>query len=155
MLHFLHVELLSCCTFFILPHFHVALFCVVIFSCCTLFRVALFLCIALFHVALLHVAMFSFSILLLLHSSHVGIFSCCTLFMLHYFQRGKQDHHKDREIRKYNEQIVKYCWKYLHLRYSRSPYYAFTISTLHFFHVPLFSCCTLFMFHFFNIEKYW
>ena len=89
-----HVALFSCCTFFILYHFHAAFFCVVIFSQCTFFRVALLLGIALFHVALLHVARFSFCILLLLHSSHVTFFSCCTLF-----QGRNQDPHKHLRLR--------------------------------------------------------
>ena len=94
MLHFFHVALFSCCTFFILYHFHAAFFCVVIFSRCTFFRVALLLGIALFHVALLHVARFSFYILLLLHSSHVAFFSCCTLF-----QGCNQEPHKHLRLR--------------------------------------------------------
>ena len=71
---FLHVALFSCCTFFTLHFFHLALFCVVIFSCCTFLRVALFLCIALFHVALLLVQCFRFA-----------FFFCCTLRMLQSF----------------------------------------------------------------------
>ena len=81
----------SCCTFFVLNHFIVALFCVVIFSCSTFFRIALCLRIAIFYIALLHLAMFSFCIFLFLHSSHVAIFSCCTFFILYYFQRWSQD----------------------------------------------------------------
>ena len=82
-LHFLHVELFSSCTF-LLHHFYVALFCILIIPYWTFFRVALCLCIALFHLALLHFAMFLFCSLLLLHSLHVAIFSvalysCCTI----------------------------------------------------------------------------
>ena len=124
-------------------HFvHVALFCVVIFSCCTIFRVALyFLCIALFHVAFLHVA-FLFCILLLLHSSHVAIFSFCTI------SRGlaRNPQRSKMESFAFNE-AVKCCCKALHLRCSR-------VSWLHlyYFHVALFpSCCTFLILK--NIEN--
>ena len=68
MLLFLHVALVSCCTFCILHHFNVALFCVVIFSCCT------FLCVTLFIYCTI-----SCCILLLLCSSHVE-----TFFLQHF-----------------------------------------------------------------------
>ena len=103
-------SMLHFCAFFMLNHFHVVLFCAVIFSCCTFFifhcfrvvlfpcctffilhnfhfvffHVALFLCIALFHVALLYIGTFSYCIaLFVLH-----FFFCCTLFILQRCSRG-------------------------------------------------------------------
>ena len=166
MLHFFHVPLFSC-TFFILHHFHAALFCVVIFPCCTFFRVALFLCIALFHDALLHVAIFSFCILLLLHSSHVAIFpvalcSCCSI------SRGVPGPPQTSKMESFAtiiKKVVKYCCKALHIRCSRGCWqhlYYFhvalfscrTFSMLHFFHIALFPCCTFSMLHSFHVALF-
>ena len=107
MLHFFHVALLSCCTFFHKEPFPCFNFFCSNFFMLHFFRVALFLCIALFHVALLYVAMFSFCILLLLHFSHTATFPCCTLFMLHYFQRCSQDSNKNLRWRALQQQLTK------------------------------------------------
>ena len=156
-LHFFHVPLVLCCTFFILQRFHVALFCVVIFSCCTFFRVALFLCIALFHVAFLLVAMFSFCILLLLQFFPVPLCSCCTV------ARGRIALLPG--LTKALTIVAKLSIQDVYAVLATPllfPCYAFSIShsfhvalffMLRFFHVALFSCSTLFMLHFFNIEK--
>ena len=64
------IYIFSCCTFFIMHHFHVALFCVAIILCYTFFMYCTISC-----CTFLHVAKFSFCILLLLHSSCVAVFS--------------------------------------------------------------------------------
>ena len=142
----MHYSALFLCTLSVF-HCGIVLFCVVIFPCCTFFRVAFILYVTLFHVALLHVALFSFCVFLLLHSSHVAIFFCCTLFMLHYFQRYIQDSQKHLRCRAY-------CCKASHLRCLQGLGYASTISMLHFFHIVLFSCCTLFMLHSFHVALF-
>ena len=160
---FFHVPLFSCYAFFKLRHFHVTIFYAVIFSCCTFFGVSLFLCIALFHVALFHNVF-------VLHFSPVAlIVACCNFFLLPFLhvvlfpevKPGLPQTSKMESFATINE-TVKYCFTTLHLRCSRGPHYASTISMMRFFHATLF--ITIFMFrsngcfcmlHFFNIEKYW
>ena len=154
---FFHVALFSCCTVFILHHFLVAVFCsnllmLHFFPCCTHFMYC-----ALFHVALLHVGLFSFCILLLLHSPHVA-----TFFLLHFVHvalysevwPGPPQTSKMESFAAIINKYVKYYCKALHLGCLLGPDYTSTISMLHFFHIAPFMLHS-FMFHFFNIEKYW
>ena len=93
MLLFLHVALVSCCTFCILHHFNVALFCVVIFSCCN------FLCVTLFIYCTISccprkLQCFRFAFFSCYALRMLKLFSCSTLFILHNFQRCSYDPHK-------------------------------------------------------------
>ena len=91
MLHVFHVALIPCCVFFtvllffrvefMLPSFHIALFCVALFlcgtfaelqfSCCTL---VLQFCVALFSCCIFCAALFHFCILLPFQFLHVELF---------------------------------------------------------------------------------
>ena len=133
MLHFFHVALFPCLSYFTVSTLHFFVKQCFYFA----FRVVLFLCIALFQVAVVHIAIFSFCILLLLYSLHVAIFSCCTLFTLHYFQRWSLDDlrwtFKMQSFATIIDQAVKYCCKDLHLRCSPG-----SSLRLCYFHVALF-----------------
>ena len=72
------IYIFSCCTVFMLHQLHVALFCVVIFSCtlsscCTLFIYCSISCFT-----------FTRCNVLVLHSAPVAIFACCNFFLQHF-----------------------------------------------------------------------
>ena len=79
------IYIFSCCTFFIMHHFHVALFCVAIISCYTFFMYCTISC-----------CTFTRCKVFVLHSSPVVLIVCCSFFffMSHYFQKCSQDPHK-------------------------------------------------------------
>ena len=152
----------SCALFPYISLWQFIFFHVPLFSCYAFFGVSLFLCIALFHVALFHNVF-------VLHFSPVAlIVACCNFFLLPFLhvvlfpevKPGLPQTSKMESFATINE-TVKYCFTTLHLRCSRGPHYASTISMMRFFHATLF--ITIFMFrsngcfcmlHFFNIEKY-
>ena len=153
---FFHVALFSCCTVFILRYFHVVLFCVIIFSCGTFFVLHSFICCTISCCTFTRCSVFVLYFL-------VALFACCNFFLLHYFhdaifpevQTGSSQITKMASfITIIYKTVTRHCCKALNLRCSWGPGYAFTISMLPFFHVVFFSCCTLFMPHFFNNEKY-
>ena len=112
---------ISCCTFLMLYHFHVALCSYWTILILYFFRVALFLFIVPFHVALIYVAMFSICILLLLHYYHVAIFSCCVLFMLHFPEVYPETPQTSKPLNVFTLDV------------RNGPGYASSISMLHFF----------------------
>ena len=137
----------SYCTFFILNHFIVTLFCVVIFSCCTPFT----------YCSILYCT-FTCRNIFVLHFSLVALFARCNFFLLHFLhialfpevKPGPQKISKMESFVTIINKAVK-CWsKTLHLRCSRESWLH-----LYYFHVVPFSCRILFMLHFFRIEKKW
>ena len=128
-----YVALFTCSTFFILRHFHVAPFCVTIFSGCTLFMYC--------YISCWTFTRFNISIL---HSFPVALVACCTLFMLHYFQKFSKDPYKHLRWRTLQQQLtnpLNIVAKISILDVRR------VLATHHHFHIAIsyvafFSCCT-------------
>ena len=120
--------------FFMLHFFHVAPFCVTIFSGCTLFMYC--------YISCWTFTRFNISIL---HSFPVALVACCTLFMLHYFQRCSKDPYKHLRWRTLQQQLINplNIVAKISILDVRRVLAITTISTLHFsmlhfFHVALF-----------------
>ena len=144
----LHVALTSCCTFFVLDSFRVALF-----PCCN-FHIALFssftfLCCTLFvlHFSVLqffHVALFLSSTFSELYSFRVALFSCSTFFHVALFS-----------CRTFFRVALLSCCTFCAL-FSCCTFFhvvnflSCTFFVLNRFHVAPFVCCTPFMLHLFS-----
>ena len=152
MLHFFRTEPFHCCTFL----------------CCNLFMFHFFSYCTLFTYCNILYCTFTSRNVFVLHFSLLALFARCNFFLLHFLhvvlfpevKPGLPQTSKMESFATINE-TVKYCFTTLHLRCSRGPHYASTISMMRFFHATLF--ITIFMFrsngcfcmlHFFNIEKY-
>ena len=135
MLHFFHVVIFSCFTFFVLHSFCVELWLSYIismldfFPCCTLYMLYFF------HAALIPCCTFC-----ALHSFHVAPILRCIFLGVHSFH-----------VTLFSNLIFFFsCCFMLHSVYA-SLFWCWTSFRLHFFRVALFSSCILFMLHFFCV----
>ena len=120
--------------FFMLHYFHVAPFCLVIFSCCIPFMLCTISC-----------CTFTRCNVLVLYSSPVALFACCNFFLLHFHvalfaevQSVLPETSKMESFATIINKSVDYCCNALHLRCSWGSWLR-----LYYFHVAPFSCCTL------------
>ena len=115
----LHVALITCCTFSVLPFFMLHSLQVSFFFCCTLFVL---------HFSVLHFLHFTLilsSTFFMLHSFscrtffRVALFSCCTLFVLHFFM-----------LHFFHVELFSWCTLFVLYRFHVAPF-----CVLHCFHV--------------------
>ena len=123
------IYIFSCCTFFIMHHFHVALFCVAIISCYTFFMYCTISC-----------CTFTRCKVFVLHSSPVVLIVCCSFFFFHVtlfpeVQPGPPQTFKMESFATIINKAVKYCQKLCIFDVCGCPGYASTISMLHFFDI--------------------